>query len=259
MWILHQHRTAYELWDTELCDLTHYPNGGEIRKAIVEADRLLIPEAKAVYTNSINVSERLRRFCGLSSQPLYHPPPDAEKMFCESYEDFVYCPSRLDIMKRQALVLEALAKTKQDIKVYFSWIASDPGYELEIKKKAKTLGISGKVKWLGSISDEDKRAYYATCLGVLFTPIDEDYGYITLEAMLSRKATITTTDAGGPLEFIRHKETGFVFEPNAGDLAKGLDSVWEHKSEMKTIGENAYEYYRSLNIEWESVIEKLTQ
>ena len=48
------------------------------------------------------------------------------------------------------------------------------------------------------ISDEEKLRLYANCLGVIYPPLDEDYGYITLEAMLAQKPVVTTRDAGGP-------------------------------------------------------------
>ncbi len=38
------------------------------------------------------------------------------------------------------------------------------------------------------------------------SPFDEDYGYVTLESFLSHKPVITTTDAGGPLEFVRARD-----------------------------------------------------
>ncbi len=43
LWILHQHRTAYELWDHTLSDLVYYPNGSQVRDTIEQADRKLIP------------------------------------------------------------------------------------------------------------------------------------------------------------------------------------------------------------------------
>src|SRR5262249_23744859 len=54
LWILHQHRTAYDLWSHPLCDLMHYANGAYVRAAIHEADRQLIPQARAVFANSCN-------------------------------------------------------------------------------------------------------------------------------------------------------------------------------------------------------------
>ena len=71
LWLLHQHRGAYDLWGTELGDLHNSPDGAHVRAAIQEADTRLIPEARACYTISRKVSDRLRRFCDLPSTPLY--------------------------------------------------------------------------------------------------------------------------------------------------------------------------------------------
>jgi hypothetical protein len=71
LWILHQHRTAYDLWDHTLSDLVHYPNGSQVRDAIQQADRKLIPEARAVFANSHNVAQRLKRYCDIDATPLY--------------------------------------------------------------------------------------------------------------------------------------------------------------------------------------------
>src|SRR5947207_11240283 len=59
LWILHQHRTAYELWHHPLSDMIYYPDGAQVRDAIQLADRHLIPQAKAVFANSRNVADRL--------------------------------------------------------------------------------------------------------------------------------------------------------------------------------------------------------
>ena len=37
---------------------------------------------------------------------------------------------------------------------------------------------------------------------MIFPPFDEDFGYVTLEAFLAHKPVVTTTDAGGPNEFV---------------------------------------------------------
>ena len=55
---------------------------------------------------------------------------------------------------------------------------------------------------------------YKGALAVIYSPFDEDYGYVTLESFLAHKPVITTTDAGGPLEFVEHETNGFVCEPD---------------------------------------------
>src|SRR5262245_49769078 len=99
LWLLHQFRTAYELWDKPFGDLHHYPNGPQVREAIQHLDQRLIPEAKAVFTISKNVSSRLWRYCGIDSVPLYHPPAAAEQFYHGESEDYFFYPSRLASLK----------------------------------------------------------------------------------------------------------------------------------------------------------------
>jgi hypothetical protein len=111
LWLLHQHRQAYDLWENSAFGgLIGAPNGAQVRDAIYQADRRLIPEAKAIYTIAANVSRRLQYYCAVDSRPLYHPPKNADKFYCAKAEDYLFFPSRLWHTKRQALVLEALAQ-----------------------------------------------------------------------------------------------------------------------------------------------------
>lgn len=51
VWILHQHRAAYDLWNYPFEDLSASPRGVVVREAIRRADQQLA-EAKAVFANS---------------------------------------------------------------------------------------------------------------------------------------------------------------------------------------------------------------
>src|SRR6202165_5999344 len=81
LWILHQFRTAYELWDHPLGDLISSRNGLKVRDAIRRADRQFIAQARLVFANSANVAARLKYFCDIEATPLYHPPPNAEDFY----------------------------------------------------------------------------------------------------------------------------------------------------------------------------------
>lgn len=257
LWILHQFRTAYDLWDHQLGDLIYSPNGVEVRDAIRHADRHFIGQAKAVYANSANVAARLKYFCDIEATPLYHPPPHAEKFHTAEAEDYFFFPSRLCLPKRQSLVLEALAHTRQPVRVRFAGAADQPAYQSELKSLARKLRVHNRVEWLGEIDEEEKRDLYARALGVVYPPIDEDYGYVTLEAMLASKPLIVCTDSGGPLEFVRQEETGLVAEPGAAHLAKALDRLWQDRETAKTWGAAGHAHYRELNITWANVVRKL--
>lgn len=256
LWLLHQHRQAYDQWGTDIGDLDKDARGLQVRSAIREADDSLIRQAKAVYTIAGNVSKRLRNFNGIESDPLYHPPKQAEHFYCEAAERYLYFPSRLCPSKRQSLVLHALARTRENVHLRFAGCSSD-SYGRELQRTAQRLGIDHRVEWVGFVDEEEKRRQYAHALAVVFPPYDEDYGYVTLEAMLSSKPVITCTDSGGPLEFVQHERTGLVVEPSPKSLAAAFDLAWREQDQMQQYGVAGRDRYESMNITWSNVVRKL--
>jgi glycosyltransferase involved in cell wall biosynthesis len=257
LWLLHQFRTAYDLWDHPFGDLDRYPNGPQVREAIQRIDQNLIPEAKAVFTISRNVSSRLWHYCGIDSVPLYHPPASAELFYGGPVEDYFFYPSRLASLKRQALVLQALAATRRPVRVRFAGLADEAHYGETLEMLARQLNVEHRVEWLGQVTEEEKRALYAHALGVIFPPVDEDYGYVTLEAMLAAKPLITCTDSGAPLEFVQHDVTGLIAKPSPQDIAMAMDRLWDDRSWAWAMGEAGKKWYDNLNISWVAVAERL--
>ncbi|QLE57817.1 glycosyltransferase family 4 protein [Nostoc sp. TCL26-01] len=257
MWLLHQYRSAYDLWGTHYGDLINAANGLQIREAIVNADNKAFSECISIFANSQNVAKRLKYFNHIESIPLYHPPRNAETFYCENTEDYLFFPSRLWSIKRQELVIKALAETTNPVRILFAGKADNNEYNEYLKKLAKKLGVTKKAVFLGEISEKEKIITYARSLGVVYPPFDEDYGYVTLEAMLSSKPVVTCTDSGGSLEFVRHEETGLIAEPNPKSFAAAMDQLWENRSWAQALGKAGKEYYDSLNISWSTVVQKL--
>ena len=258
LWILHQHRTAYDLWDHPVGgDINKTPDGLQIRAAIKHADQTFIPEAKRVYTIAHTVTNRLKKYCDLDSTPLYHPPPNHEKLYCAKSEDYFFYPSRISALKRQSIVVEALALTKKPVCVYFAGTPDYPDYLEKLKALAKKLNVTKRIKWLGRVSDDKKIKYYAHSLGVIFPPVDEDYGYITLEAMLSSKPVITCKDSGEPSVIVSHNKSGSVCEPTPKSLAKAMDKLWSDRGRAKAWGAGGLKRYNDLGISWDNTIQRL--
>jgi glycosyltransferase involved in cell wall biosynthesis len=257
VWVLHQHRAAYDLWDYPFEDLSASPRGVLVREAIRRADQQLA-EAKAVFANSKNIANRLGHFCGINAVPLYHPPPNAGSFLCaRETGEYFFFPSRMSATKRQSLVLEALALTKKNVKVRFAGLADSPEYGKRLKLLAAKLGVEARVEWLGLVTEEEKRDAYAKAIAVIFPPVDEDYGYITLEAMLSSKAVITCEDSGGPLEFVSHLKTGLVAKPTAAALAEALDQLWQDRDLAAKYGRAGRERYDKMGLSWSEVVRQL--
>lgn len=257
VWVLHQHRAAYDLWDYPFEELSASPRGVMVREAIRRGDQLL-GEAKAVFANSKNIANRLGHYCGINATPLYHPPPHADKFFCaDRTDDYFFFPSRFSASKRQSLVLEALALTRERVKIRFAGVADSAEYGKRLRQLASKLGVEARVEWLGQITEEEKRENYARAIAVIFPPVDEDYGYITLEGMLSSKAVVTCTDSGGPLEFVSPRKTGLVTKPTAAALAEALDELWQDRSLAAKLGRAGRESYERLGLSWTEVVKKL--
>jgi glycosyltransferase involved in cell wall biosynthesis len=257
VWLLHQHRGAYDLWGTPYGDLTAAPGGAHARAGIRNADLATLPEARAIYTLSANVSRRLFENCGIASVPLHHPPPGAQRIRAGDYGSYMLFPSRINSVKRQALAIEALSHTRHPVHIAFLGAADTPEYGEQLWRKAAESGVETRLTWLGGVTEEKKLELYENCRAVVFPPLDEDYGYVTLEAMLAQKAVITCTDSGGPLEFVQEERTGLVCLPTPQALAAAMDRLWENPTLAARLGQGGLERYAEMRIGWESVLQCL--
>jgi glycosyltransferase involved in cell wall biosynthesis len=141
--------------------------------------------------------------------------------------------------------------------VQFAGSPDEPAHAEELRERSRALGVDGRIEWLGMIPEEEKIECYARALGVLFPPFDEDYGYVSLEAMLSSKPLITCTDSGGPLEFVEAGVTGLAADPTPESLAEAMDTLWENRASAEKMGRAARERYAAMRISWDTVVKYL--
>jgi glycosyltransferase involved in cell wall biosynthesis len=251
LWLMHQHRAMYDLYDETKKVINETK---KLRKKIIEYDNKILSEINKRYTISNNVSNRLLKFNKISSIPIYHPPFGEQNFYCEEPYNYIFCLSRLEELKRQHILINAMKYVKSPVKAV---IAGEGGQKENYKKLIETLDLQDKVKLVGNITENEKYAYYARSLAVFFCPYDEDYGYITLEGMLSRKPVITCKDSGCSLEFIQNEENGFIIDPDPISLAERIDWLYFNKKKAKDIGISAYQSYKNKNISWDNVVNLL--
>jgi len=255
LWLLHQHRVAYDLYENyEWAGLKHIEGGPEARNKLREIDNRAIKECKRIYTNSQNVANRLKKYNGINGEKLYHPPLLVGRYKCESYGDYILSVGRLDKIKRVDLIIEAMKYTDNKLKLKIA----GTGPEMEsLKKFAAKLGLESRVEFLGFVSNEDLLELYANALAVAYPPADEDYGYVTLESFLSYKPVLTTEDSGGPLEFVEHGINGLVSETNPEAFGENIMLLYKNRNKCREFGEIGYKKVK--DITWDNVIDKLTQ
>jgi glycosyltransferase involved in cell wall biosynthesis len=106
-WIIHQHRQAYDQWDSGVSDLLQYPDGQAIRRFIHSEDQMALAGThRPIFANSKNVANRVERYLDRKAIPLYHPPPLEEEMRLGKYGDYIFAPGRINPSKRLDLVVD---------------------------------------------------------------------------------------------------------------------------------------------------------
>jgi glycosyltransferase involved in cell wall biosynthesis len=253
-WLFHQHREAYDLFGTSYCSFTDAPEDRQVREAILAMDTASLSECRDVFTISRNVADRLSRYNGLHGTPLYPPPHHLGRYRCLDYGDYLFYAGRLDRLKRLDLAVDAMKRVRSGARLK---IAGTGPLETELRKQIHGLGVEDRVELLGFVSADELVRLYASCRAAYYAPLNEDYGYVTVESFLSRKPVVTTTDAGGPLEFVSAGETGLVAEPTPEAIAASIDELWNlPEARLREMGEAGFTRVRDIG--WDQVIDKLT-
>ncbi|KAK8450594.1 hypothetical protein SEVIR_6G056401v4 [Setaria viridis] len=94
-------------------------------------------------------------------------------------------------------------------------------YLEELKRLAVTKGVSGQVKFVTSCSTSERNELLSNCLCVLYTPKDEHFGIVPLEAMAAHKPVIAC-NSGGPVETVVNEVTGFLCDPSPAEFSKAM-------------------------------------
>src|SRR5688572_2529667 len=189
-WLIHQYRAAYELCGTVYSDFGHNESDVGLRDTLIRLDTEMLAECRRIFANARNTASRLAKFNGLSAEPLYHPPRLAPRLVPGPYGDYVLSVGRIESVKRVDLIVGAMSGTDPGVRLL---IAGDGTQRANVERLVENAGLKDRVTFLGSVGDDELVALYRDALAVAYPPYDEDFGYVTLEAFLARKAVITCT------------------------------------------------------------------
>ena len=253
-WLFHQYRAIYDLCGTPYSEFTHAERDVRLRARLMDLDRSALGESKAIFSNARNTAARLAHYNGLEAKPLYHPPPLAGKLRAGPSGNYFLSVGRLETVKRVDLIIRALARVDSAWRLV---VVGDGPLRPRLEAIAAAEGIADRVTLTGPIDEAALVELYAGAHAVVFPPYDEDYGYITLEAFLARKPVVTTTDSGGPLEFVDDGVTGLVSAPDADSLASAMSRIGGDAALARSLGEAGYERARAIS--WDGVIDRLVE
>jgi glycosyltransferase involved in cell wall biosynthesis len=251
-WLLHQYRAAYELCDTVFSDFTHTESDVGLRDKLIRLDTQMLGECRRVCTIARNISARLQKFNALSSVPLYPPPRLAGRLRSGPYGDYVLSVGRIESVKRVELIVRAMRFVAPPTRLLVAGVGSQ---RENVEREAAHAGLADRVAFLGAVHDEELLRLYSEALCVVYPPYDEDYGYVTLEAFLSRKPVVTCEDSGGPNEFVVNERNGFVCRPEPEAVAAAINRLAQDRRLAASMGDAGFE--AAARVTWDGVIETL--
>ena len=202
------------------------------------------------YAISKTVADRKEYFPENAEVIPVYPPSNLKEAGCGEFRH-LFIVSRLDYPKRIDLLVRAMKFVKSDIPLYIA--GTGPAAE-QLKALA---GDDPRIRFLGFVTDAEVERYYADALVIPYFPEEEDYGYITIEAMMHGKPVITLADSGGPMEFVRNGETGFIAEGTPEAIAEKIDWFAKHPDDARKMGRRAKDEVSGIS--WANVCKTLLE
>lgn len=161
------------------------------------------------------------------------------------------------VEKKNFHVLPALL-VKNDMQLVIAGITQSQDYKNLIIAEAKRLGVSDRIVFTGSISDNDKQWYLKNCVAFTFPSISEGFGLPVIEAMhfgkpvLLSDATSLPEVGGNEAYYFRNFEPGHMMEVADKALAEntGQKAVqvkeWAKKFNWETSAQKYLQLYSDL-------------
>ena len=106
---------------------------------------------------------------------------------------------------------------------------------LELQALSSQYQLTNHVTFMRSFSDSQKLALLKRCSCLLYTPSNEHFGLVPIEAMYGERAVIAV-NSGGPLETVKHGETGFLCNPDAESFALAMEKFVKDGSLSEELG-----------------------
>jgi glycosyltransferase involved in cell wall biosynthesis len=251
-WLFHQYRAIYDLCGTPFSEFTHTEADVRLRDTLMALDNQVLGESARLFANARNTAARLEKYNGLTAEPLYHPPPLAGKLRRGEPGDYVLSVGRLEANKRVDLIVNAVACGSRSTTLV---VVGEGPLRSSLEQTAARAGVTDRVTFTGAVDENQLVNLYAGALAIVFPPFDEDYGYVTLEAFLAGKPVVTTTDAGGPLEFVEHDVTGLVADPTPDAIGAAISRLASDRRLARALGDAGYD--RAARITWDGVVDRL--
>ena len=237
IWYCHSpNREAYDLYDWRMQRrgaLGRAAYGASL-KAFHTIESRVVPKIEHIFANSRNTQGRIRKYLKRESE-LLHPGVDTGTFYFRSHENFFFYPSRFIPEKEHAYAIEAFRRFSKKNKGWKLVLCGAlPEGRQHYLEHLRALSAGLPVEFEPDITEERLHELYATCYAALYTPYNEDFGLVPLEAMASRKVCIARDEAG-PRETIKGGEDGFLVK-SAQEMASKMEWLTRHPDANAKMG-----------------------
>ncbi|XP_021769755.1 alpha-1,3/1,6-mannosyltransferase ALG2-like [Chenopodium quinoa] len=145
-----------------------------------------------------------------------------------------------------ASLLKAEGNEENDVTLtiaggYDTRLRENVEYLEELKFLAQKEGVTDRVTFVTSCSTSERNTLLSECLCVLYTPQDEHFGIVPLEAMAAYKPVIAC-NSGGPTETIKHEVTGFLCDPNPQEFSLAMGKLIQDPNLAGKMGKEARQH-----------------
>jgi glycosyltransferase involved in cell wall biosynthesis len=219
--------------------------GPLIREIVHFCDRVAFRSIRRFSAISRAVASRPGYFPPGAKVTPVHPAPNLTSFHPPRDGSYFFTVSRLDHPKRVDLLIEATKALGPEAELRIAGTGPDEPRLREI------AGADARIRFLGFVNDEALLDLYADARAVLFVPFEEDFGLVTLEAMMAGKPVITASDSGGAAELVSDGKTGLIADPNPDSLARAMAALGRDPELATAMGARARE--RAAEVTWERV------
>jgi glycosyltransferase involved in cell wall biosynthesis len=258
LWILHQYRQAYDLFDAGHSNIQPDAQGEKIINTIRTADNLAFAEARGIFTNAPVTAQRLLHYNGVASDILRPPINDPELFRGGESSGYILATGRINAGKRQHLLISAL-RYAPDAKLVIAGPPDRSEDGRHLLRLAIDAGVDDRVKFeLRLLGRSELAGLVNGAVAIAYLPFEEDsLGYCTMEALHAGKAVVTANDSGGVLDIIKDGETGIVAAPNPEAFGQALSRISGDRALASRLGDQGRAAFAEMKLSWPATISRL--
>ncbi|MEW6528810.1 MAG: glycosyltransferase family 4 protein [Candidatus Micrarchaeota archaeon] len=268
VWYCHSpNREAFDLYEFRMRELS-LPKK-VLNMALISGYKVLeyctVPKIEKIIANSEITNQRIKKYLNRNDAEVITPGVNEKEFVNQSYEKYFLYPSRIVPEKRFEYAIEAFgffcAKNKsRNFRSSRNWKLVIAGFlpkkerELKYLEKLNKLAQGHNIEFRLDVSEKELKLLYANSYAVLFSAINEDWGFVPLEAMCCEKPCISVNE-GGPTYSIINGKTGFLVN-SINEMAEKMCYLTENPNVNEQMGKAARTHVLK-NHTWKIFLDKI--